>query len=123
MNNKVYLKGRLGQDPDIRYLPSGDPVANFSLATNKNFKKDGEWKSITTWHKVVAFKFAAQAAMNLSKGDMVIINGEIKVEKWEDKEGNKRESVKINAFSIDKLAFIPKEADSGSGNSTEEDPF
>ncbi len=54
--NKVILVGRLGKDPEVKYAQSGDPVANFSLATSETYRKDGEKQEKTEWHNIVAWR-------------------------------------------------------------------
>lgn len=78
--NKVFLLGNLGKDPEIKYLPSGDPVAQFSLATSKSYKDStGETRETTTWHTVVAYQGLAGVVERIfSKGCLVHIEGEIR---------------------------------------------
>jgi single-strand DNA-binding protein len=96
--NKVILIGNLGKDPEIRYTPSGLAVANFSLATSETWVKEGQRESRTEWHRVVAFgKLAEICGEYLSKGKQIYIEGKIRTEEWEDKEGNKRFTTKIIA--------------------------
>lgn len=96
MLNKVQLIGTLGRDPEIKYLPSGDPVANFSVATSEKWKgKDGQKRDETTWHNIVMFgKVAEIAGEYLKKGSQVYLEGKIKIEEYE-KDGVKRQSFKI----------------------------
>jgi single-strand DNA-binding protein len=110
--NKVLLIGRLGKDPEVKYMQSGDAVASFSLATSEKWKnKSGEVQENTEWHNIVAWKKLAELARNyLVKGKEVYIEGKIQSRKWEDKEGNKRTSYEIVAQNI---VFIGnKETDS-----------
>ena len=90
--NKVILVGNLGKDPEVRYLDSGVAVANFSLATTENYKnKQGEKVSQTEWHNIVLWRGLAEVAEKwLKKGSSVYIEGKIRTNKWEDKEGNTR---------------------------------
>ena len=100
--NKVMLIGNLGKDPEVRYLPSGQAVANFSLATNEGFKdKDGTWKDRPEWHKIVFFgKLAEIAGQYLSKGKSVYIEGRIRTREWQDKEGQKKYTTEIVGWSM-----------------------
>jgi single-strand DNA-binding protein len=95
--NKVILIGNLGRDPEIRYLQSGDPVANFSLATSESWTgKDGQKQERTEWHKVEVFGKPAQVVRDyLSKGRQVYVEGSIRYDEWTDKDGNKRYMTKI----------------------------
>ncbi|EPK6502081.1 single-stranded DNA-binding protein [Klebsiella aerogenes] len=97
--NKVILVGNLGQDPEIRYLPSGGAVANLRLATSESWrdKQTGEQKEITEWHSVVLFgKLAEVAGDYLRKGSQVYIEGQLKTRKWQDQSGADRYSTEVN---------------------------
>lgn len=92
MKNKVFLIGNVGKDPEIKYLSSGDAVANFSLATTMKVK--GEEK--TEWHKIVAFgKVAEVIEKYVTKGSRLCVEGRLQTEEWEDKNGAKHYTTKI----------------------------
>lgn len=95
--NKVIILGNLGNDPEVRYLPSGDAVCNFSVATTESFKdKSGEKKEHTEWHRISFFgKLAEVSGEYLKKGSPVYVEGRIKTRKWQDKEGNDKYSTEI----------------------------
>jgi len=95
--NKVILIGNLGKDPEIRYTQSGEPIANFSLATNEVWNdKSGQKQERTEWHRVEVFGKTAQICRDyLSKGRSVYIEGSIRYDEWTDKDGNKRNTTKI----------------------------
>ena len=95
--NKVILIGNLGKDPETRYLPSGDAVANFSVATTEKFKdKSGAMQEHTEWHRISFFGRQAEIAGEyLKKGSPVYVEGRIRTRKWQDKEGNDRYSTEI----------------------------
>jgi len=96
--NKVILIGNLGKDPEIKYTPSGVPIARFSLATNERTKdKDGNWTDRTEWHNIVAFQRTAEICGEyLKKGRTVYIEGRIHTDSWDDKEtGQKRYKTEI----------------------------
>jgi single-strand DNA-binding protein len=95
--NKVILIGNLGKDPEIRYMQSGDPVANFSLATSEQWTdKGGQRQERTEWHRVEVFGKTAQVVRDYcSKGKQVYIEGSIRYDEWTDKEGNKQKMTKI----------------------------
>ena len=97
--NKVILIGNLGADPETRFLPSGDAVANIRIATTENWKdKSGEKQEHTEWHRVSFFgKLAEIAGEYLKKGSPVYIEGRIRTRKWQDKEGQDRYSTEIVA--------------------------
>jgi single-strand DNA-binding protein len=96
--NKVILIGHLGQDPDVRALPSGSSIANLRIATTESWKdkQSGEFKEATEWHTVVLFGRTAEvAAEYLKKGAQVYIEGRLRTRKWQDKTGNDRYSTEI----------------------------
>jgi len=95
--NKVILIGRLGKDPELKYTPSGVPVAKFSLATDESFKdRNGELQQRTEWHNIVAWqKLAEICGEYLTKGKLVYIEGRIQSRQWED-----QQRVKHTAYDI-----------------------
>jgi single-strand DNA-binding protein len=103
--NKVILIGNLGRDPDLRYLPSGEPVVSFSLATSFRWKdKNGQMQERTDWHKIVVFRKLAEICNEyLKKGSPVYVEGRIQNRSWEDKDGNKKYSTEIIAQSVQML--------------------
>ena len=103
--NKVILVGRLGRDPEVKYTPSGAPVAKFSLATDESFKdRSGEQQKHTEWHNIVAWnKLAEICGQYLTKGKLVYIEGSIRSRQWEDQAGNKRTSYEIIARTMQML--------------------
>lgn len=103
--NKVILVGNLGKDPEIRALPNGDSVCNFSIATTENWKdKDGTKKEKTEWHNIILFrKLADIAGQYLSKGRPVYIEGSLQTRKWTDKEGKERYTTEIVGSSMQML--------------------
>jgi len=100
--NKVILIGRLGKDPELKYTPSGVPVAKFSLATDESFKdRNGELQKRTEWHNIVAWsKLADLSKRYLTKGRQVYIEGRLRTREWDDKDGNKRRTTEIVASQI-----------------------
>lgn len=102
--NKVILIGRLGQDPEVRYISQTDrAVANFSLATNERIfnASTNESDTRTEWHKIVVWgKQAEFCEKYLTKGKQILVEGRLKTEKWQDRDGNQRYTTKINAYSI-----------------------
>ncbi len=97
--NKVILIGNLGKDPETRYLPSGDAVTNFSIATSEKWKsKSGEQQEHTEWHRISMFgKVAEVAGEYLKKGSPVYVEGRIRTRKWQDKEGQDKYTTEIVA--------------------------
>ena len=102
MVNKVILIGRLGKDPEVRYTPDGLMVTNFSLATDEVGKdKSGQKVQRTEWHRIVTFGKLAETCGNyLAKGKLIFVEGRIRTQSWEDKEGNKRYTTEIVASEM-----------------------
>src|SRR6266478_6718209 len=101
--NKVILVGNLGKDPEIKYTPSGVPVAKFSLATNERFKdKSGEFQEHTEWHNIVAWQRLAEIVGEfVSKGSKVYVEGKLQTFSWEDRQsGEKRYRTEIVARDL-----------------------
>jgi single-strand DNA-binding protein len=95
--NKVILIGRLGKDPETRYMPNGEAVTNATLATSENWKdKSGEKQEKTEWHNLVFYRRLAEIAGEyLKKGSMIYVEGKISTRKWQDKEGKDRYTTDI----------------------------
>ena len=100
--NKVILIGNLGRDPELRYTPNGQPVVNFSLATNESWTTpEGERKDITTWHRIVAWgRLAEFAQQYLTKGIKVYVDGRLSSRQWTTKTGETRTTVEVIAREI-----------------------
>jgi single-strand DNA-binding protein len=103
--NKVILIGNLGRDPEVRYLPSGDAVANFSIATTEKWKdKNGEMQEQTEWHRIAFFGRQAEICGEyLRKGSSVYVEGRLQTRKWTDKEGHERTSTEIRGDRMQML--------------------
>ncbi|MFC2613722.1 MAG: single-stranded DNA-binding protein, partial [Eikenella corrodens] len=105
MLNKVILIGNLGRDPEVRYLPSGDAVANFSIATSENWKdRNGQRQERTEWHNISMFgRLAEIAGQYLKKGSKVYIEGRIQSRKYTGKDGIERTAYDIVASEMKML--------------------
>ncbi|RQS29481.1 single-stranded DNA-binding protein [Burkholderia sp. Bp8992] len=104
--NKVILVGNLGADPEVRYLPSGDAVANIRLATTDRYKDktSGDFKEMTEWHRVAFFgRLAEIVSEYLKKGSSVYIEGRIRTRKWQGQDGQDRYSTEIVAEQMQML--------------------
>ncbi len=104
--NKVILVGNLGADPETRYMPSGDPIANIRLATTFRWKdkQTGENKEETEWHRIVfRGRLAEIAGEYLKKGSPCYVEGRIRTRKWQDKEGQDRYTTEIMADAMQLL--------------------
>jgi single-strand DNA-binding protein len=101
--NKVILVGNVGGDPEMRFVPSGSAVANFTLATSIDWKdkQTGERKEKTEWHRIVAWDKLGEFCGNyLKKGSLIYVDGKIQTRSYEDKEGVKRYITEIIASTI-----------------------
>ncbi len=103
--NKVILVGNLGRDPEVRYMPNGDAVANYSIATTETWKdKNGMRQEKTEWHNIVMYRRLAEIAGEyLKKGSSVYIEGRLQTRKWQDKQGNDRYTTEIVADQMQML--------------------
>ena len=100
--NKVTLIGNLGSDPEVRFLPSGQAVGNFNIATTERFKdRTGQPTERTEWHRIVVFgKQAENCKEYLKKGRQVYIEGRLQTREWDDKQGQKRRTTEIIAQTV-----------------------
>ncbi|MEM7209845.1 MAG: single-stranded DNA-binding protein [Pseudomonadota bacterium] len=104
--NKVILVGNLGNDPDVKYMPSGSAVANISLATTDSWKdkNTGQQQDRTEWHRVVFFNRLAEIVGEyLRKGSQVYVEGRLQTRKWQDKQGVDRYTTEIVANEMQML--------------------
>ena len=104
--NKVILIGNLGKDPEVRYMPNGNAVANITLATSESWKdkSSGEQQEKTEWHRVVMFRRLGEIAGEyLKKGSKVYIEGKLQTRKWQDNSGNDRYTTEIVADQMQML--------------------
>jgi single-strand DNA-binding protein len=120
--NKVILVGNLGADPEMRYLPSGDAVANIRIATTDHYKdkESGEKKEVTEWHSISFFgRLAEIAGEYLAKGSSVYIEGRLKTRKWQAQDGTDRYSTGVVAEKLQMLGGgkRPDGGDQGEGRS------
>ena len=103
--NKVILVGNLGRDPDLRYLPNGDAVANLAIATTETYKdKSGEKQEHTEWHRVSFFaKTAEVCGQYLKKGSQIYIEGSLRTRKYTDKDGVEKYATEIRGDRMQML--------------------
>lgn len=122
--NKVILIGNLGSDPEIRHLPSGSVVATFNMATTESFTNSkGEKVKQTEWHRIELWEGLAKIAEQfLRKGNPVYIEGKIKTESWQDKDGNQKSLTKIRGLNMTLLGVRgpSTETDQVSGSSNKQ---
>ena len=113
MLNKIFLMGRLTRDPELRTTQSGTAVASFSLAVDRDYKRDGEKE--TDFIDVVAWRSTAEfVSKYFTKGRMAVVEGRLQIRDWTDKEGNKRRSAEVIADNVYFGDSKPK--DSGDGD-------
>ena len=116
--NKVILVGRLGKDPETRYMTSGDAVTTATLATSETWRdKSGEKQEKTEWHNLVfynrgAYKLAEIAGEYLKKGSQIYAEGKLQTRKWQDKEGKDRYTTEIVVNEMTMLGGKPSGAGS-----------
>ena len=107
--NKTILIGKLGQDPELKFTPSGSAVCQFSMATSEKYTKDGQKQEKTEWHNIVIWgKIAEVCNQYLKKGSKVMIEGKIQTRTWDDKDGKKCYKTEINASQVEFLDSKPK---------------
>jgi len=104
--NKVIIVGNVGQDPEVRYMPSGGAVTNISVATSESWKdkQSGEQTDRTEWHRVVFFNRLGEIAGEyLKRGTKIYLEGSLRTRKWQDKDGNDRYTTEIIANEMQML--------------------
>jgi single-strand DNA-binding protein len=113
--NKVMLIGNLGRDPEVRYLPSGQPVANFSVATSETYNdRSGNKQERTDWHNIVVYgKQAELCGQYLKKGRQVYIEGRISYRQYEAKDGSGKRYV--TEIVAQRVQFLGGRAGGGAG--------
>ncbi len=115
--NKVTLLGNLGKDPEVKFLPSGQAVANFSIATTSSIKDKttNDWKETTEWHNVTAYGRTAEIIRDyVKKGNKLYVEGRLTTRSWDDKETNKK--VYRTEIVVNELVLIGGRGD-GAGES------
>lgn len=119
--NKVQIIGHFGADPEVNKIPSGASVANFNIATNESFKKQGsdEWETKTEWHRIVAWNRLAEIiGQYCHKGDHIYIEGRLQTRQWEDESGSKRYTTEVIARDIILLGGKGESNQSSANHST-----
>ena len=121
MFQQITLVGNLGRDPEMRYTPSGVPVASFSVATSRRYQgADGQWQEKTVWFRVTAWRKTAETVSQyLTKGSKVLIIGELEEPRtWVDKDGNTQASLDVTAQTI---RFLSARGDNAGGGDFQRD--
>ncbi len=121
--NKVILIGNVGQDPEIKHLESGMAVAKLSIATTETYtvKSTGEKKKETEWHNLEFWGKIVDSVIDkyVKKGNRIYVEGKIKTDKWEDKEGNTKYSTKIKCDSLTLLGSLSSQTSEAVSEDTE----
>jgi single-strand DNA-binding protein len=126
--NKVILVGNLGNQPETKFMPSGGAVTNVSLATSRTWKdkNSGIMQEHTEWHRVVFFNRLAEIAGEyLKKGSKIYVEGSLRTNKWQDKDGNDRFTTEVIANEMQMLDSKSSGGDNtqhASGNANQENP-
>lgn len=115
--NKVILVGNLGNDPEVRYMPNGNAVANLSLATSESWKdQEGQMQERTEWHRLTMYKRLAEIAGEyLKKGSQIYVEGKLQTRKWQDQSGEDRYSTEI---VVDQMQMLGGRDSGSAGSST-----
>lgn len=115
--NKVILVGNLGNDPEVRYMPNGNAVANLSIATSESWKdQQGQQQERTEWHRVTMYrKLAEIAGQYLKKGSQIYLEGKLQTRKWQDQQGNDKYTTEVIADQMQMLGGR-NEGGQGGGN-------
>ena len=113
--NKVILVGNLGNDPEVRYMPNGNAVANLSLATSESWKdQQGQVQERTEWHRLTMYRRLAEIAGEyLKKGSQIYVEGKLQTRKWQDQQGQDRYTTEI---IVDQMQMLGGRNNNGGGN-------
>ena len=110
--NKVFLMGNLTRDPELRYLQNGTAVADFGLAMNETYTKNGEKVEKTTFVDVEVWrKQAENCSKYLGKGSKALVEGALKLDQWETEDGQKRSKLKVTGFNVQFLGSPKRKAE------------
>ncbi|WP_340680946.1 single-stranded DNA-binding protein [Paraglaciecola sp.] len=117
--NKVILVGNLGQDPEVRYMPNGNAVANLTLATSESWKDQaGQLQERTEWHRITMYRRLAEIAGEyLRKGSQIYVEGKLQTRKWQDQSGQDRYTTEVIADQMQMLGGKGGQAGQSDGGS------
>lgn len=115
--NKVILVGNIGQDPEVRYMPNGNAVANLSLATSESWKdQSGQMQERTEWHRLTMYRRLAEIAGEyLRKGSQIYVEGKLQTRKWQDQSGQDKYTTEIIVDQMQMLGGRGGQSDSQQG--------
>ncbi|MFB9886601.1 single-stranded DNA-binding protein [Balneatrix alpica] len=120
--NKVILVGNLGADPEVRYMPNGNAVANISLATSESWKdrNSGQMQERTEWHRVVFFgRLAEVVGQYARKGSKLYVEGKLQTRKWQDQSGQDRYTTEVVVDMGGSMQFLDSPRDGAAGGGYE----
>ncbi len=125
MYQHTVIAGRLGNDPELRYTGDGTPVVNFSVAVSKRWTdKEGETQERTTWFRVTAWRKLAEVCANyLSKGRMVLVDGEVSASAWFNRDGDPVATLELTARNVKFLGGKNGSNGKSTENEDDEKPF
>lgn len=112
--NKVILVGNLGQDPEVRYMPNGNAVANLSIATSESWKdQQGQQQERTEWHRLTMYRRLAEVAGEyLRKGSQIYVEGKLQTRKWQDQQGQDKYTTEV---IVDQMQMLGGKRDDEQG--------
>lgn len=112
--NKVVIIGYLGRDPDLKTTRNGTSVCNISVATERQVKRNDKWESVTVWVRVVVWGRRGETVERyLGKGSKLLVEGELDLNEWEDRDGNKKSTLQVIASNV---VFLDSKGGGGGGN-------
>ncbi len=124
MLNKVFLIGRLTRDPEIRFLPSGTQVTTFSIAVNRRYKAGEDWREETYYFDIETFgNLAERLGRQLNKGTQILVEGQLRQDRWETSSGEKRSKIKVVADKVNLIGGMPRDQQQSATTMSEEAPL
>lgn len=122
--NKVILVGNLGTDPEVRYMPNGNAVANLSLATSESWKdQQGQVQERTEWHRLTMYRRLAEVAGEyLKKGSQIYVEGKLQTRKWQDQQGQDRYTTEVIVDQMQMLGGRNEGGNQGGGGFQRQQP-
>lgn len=116
--NRVTLLGNVTRDPELRFTPNGTAVLNFSIATNRRYQVDGEWKDAVSYHNIVVWRNAENLGKRVVKGTRLLVEGRLDTRSWDGQDGKKQYKTEVNADNVILIARF-EGGDSGSSMPSE----
>ena len=121
---KVFLIGRLTRDHEIRFLPSGTQVTTFSIAVNRRYKAGEDWREETYYFDIETFgNLAERLGRQLNKGTQILVEGQLRQDRWETSSGEKRSKIKVVADKVNLIGSMPRDQQQSATTMSEEAPL